>query len=461
MAGSAFSDGYLNSVTVARCFDAPALLVRMLEFESALAQTQADLGFIPDAAAACIAAQAAAPDYDLEQLRLATAEASNPAIPLVRALTARVAAKDAEAARYVHWGSTSQDVMDSAVMLCCRDALRQIDDVLGAISATLCTLADEHRGTMMVVRTLSQHAAPGSFAGKVATWLNGLLNVRLRLAALNAGLPLQFGGASGTLAAFDTRGAELAAGVARRLGLNAIAPWHTERSVVRELAAALGELAATCGKIAGDIVLMAQTEVGELREAAAVGRGGSSALPHKRNPVAAIAVCASARRAPGLLATVYAAFDHWHERAAGAWHAENAALCDLFVVSAGAAEQLDKSLTGIEVDRARMRANLDLTRGLVMSEAVVMALAPALGRGAAQDLVKGAVVRAESSATALGDILAADEIVCRHLDAEQLRAALDPNNFLGVSTALVEQVLARAATIENASSKQARTPSDG
>jgi len=437
------TDDFLESRAIAACFAAPAMLRHMLEFEAALAQAEADLGIIPAAAAVHIAACAAADDFDIAAIRRETAASGSAAIPLVALLTTRVAARDTQAAAYVHWGSTSQDVMDSAMMLACRAAATLLATRLAAIGESLAALIVDHRHTPMVARTLAQHAGPTSFGLKLAAWAQSLCAGAERLRETEARLPLQFGGASGTLAAFGAQGLAVAAAVGDRLGLRAAPPWHTERSSVRELAAALAELGAGVGKIATDIVLLAQNEIGELRERSAPGRGGSSAMPHKRNPVAAIAAVAAARRVPGLLATVYGAFDHWNERAAGAWHAEQRALAELCTAVGASLEKLDESLVGLEVDVAAMQRNLASTRGLGMADAVAMALTPALGRPHAQALVEQACASATERELGFDEVLAGIPEVTAVLGPAALAQALDPHRPSGIADGLIDLALAR------------------
>jgi len=445
MSPALLADGYLESTALAALFDAPATLTRMLEFEAALATVAGELALIPAGAAAAIAQAAAAPvtAAEVAAVTLGTVESSTPAIPMVELLIARVTALEPPAARYVHWGSTSQDVMDTTLMLQARDGLALIDHGIAQACARLAALTEQHRDTLMVARTLSQHAAPSVLGLKLAGWLDGLLSQRAQLARVRAALPLQCGGPVGTLAALGADGPALRAALAARLGLRAVVPWHTERSAVRELASLLGMAAAAAGKVGFDLILMAQTEVAEAAEAATPGRAGSSALPQKQNPVAAIGVCAGARRAPGLVATVLASFEHLHERAAGAWHAEWAALGELFVVTGAVAEQLERALTGLVIDAAAVRANLERTQGLIMAEAVAQALAPALGRAAAQALVGATARRARAEQRAFALVLAEQAEVIATLGAEGLARALDPGAYLGSAGVFIDEVLAR------------------
>ncbi len=437
------ADGYLSSAHIAACFDARATVARMLEFEAALARAEAALDMIPATAAAIIADSCAVELFDIDAIRRDSAASSSAAIPLVKALTAQVARRDADAALYVHWGSSTQDVMDSALMLQSRAALDLMLPRLTRIASSLANLTHEHRATLMVARTLSQHALPTLFGYKTALWLQAIMNNAIELSRARDTLPLQFGGAAGTLAVYGTRGVELRDAVARELNLHATLPWHTDRGVPRALAAALAMLAASAGKLANDLILMMQSEVAELVEGGGNARGGSTAMPHKRNPVAAVAVVAGAHRVPGQLAALFSCFDHSHERASGAWHAEWQSLRDIFITVGGMVEQLEIALDGMQVHVDAMRANLDLGHGLVMAEAVAMALSPALGRGAAQALVKGAVVIASTGARPLQSVLGEDQTVLRELGIEGLARVMTPHAYLGVSTVFIDEVLSR------------------
>ena len=439
-------DNYLSSPRIAACFDARATVSAMLEFEAALARAQARLAMIPATAARAIGACCDVARYDLAAIKRDTAASSSAAIPLVSALTAEVARHDAEAALHVHLGATSQDVMDSALMLQSRSALDALHGQVAAICSHLATLTESHRDTLMVARTLSQHALPSVFGYKSALWLNALLDSATELNSLRANLPLQFGGAVGTLAAYGTRGIELRDALAMELELRPVLPWHTDRGVPRTLAAALAKLAASAGKLGNDLILMMQSELAEISEGGGAGRGGSSAMPHKRNPVAALAVVAAAHRVPGQLAALFACFDHSHERASGAWHGEWQTLCEMFITVGGMVEQLEIALNGMTVHVDALRAHLDSSRGLVMAEAVAMALAPALGRSTAQALLKSAVAVVHGEGCTLHAALARDDTVQRVLGAEGLAAAMAPAAYLGVSAQFIDMVLARYRT---------------
>jgi 3-carboxy-cis,cis-muconate cycloisomerase len=338
----------------------------------------------------------------------------------------------------VHHGATSQDVLDTALVLVAVRAtapmLRHLDAAIDAAAAH----AGRHRDTVMLARTLGQAAAPTTFGLKAAGWLVGLLDVRSRLVAARTALPAQLGGAVGTLAALGPAGPEVADRLAARLGLAAPRlPWHTRRQPLLDLGAALGGLLAATGKLGLDVGLLAQSEVAEVVEGGGPGRGGSSAMPNKRNPVDAILIGAAGRRGPGLLATLYAAAVQEHERATGGWHAEWEPLLDLLRLAGGVASRTARMLTGLEVRPERMRANLDALGGRVLAEAVAARLAPALGRAEAHDVVARAVTEPDFRAGLL-----ADPAVRAHLPESDLDEALDPVNWLGSAALFVDRALA-------------------
>src|SRR6059058_3078779 len=314
-----------------------ACLQHMLDFEAALARAEAATGVIPETAVSPIARACKASSFDLAALADAATRAGNLAIPLVKALTAEVAGTDANAARYVHWGATSQDVIDTAVMLTLRAAIDALLPDLDRAIAGFAALARQHRNTAIVARTWLQHALPMPFGLKLAEYAAALHRSRRRLQRLRSeGLALQFGGAAGTLAALGDKGLMVAEKLAQELKLPLPdAPWHTHRDRIAEAACVFAILAGTCGKIARDVSLMMQTDVAEAFEPSGEGRGGSSTMPHKRNPVAAATALAAATMAPGLAATIFAAQVGEHERSAGSWHAEWPTLPTLLLVTSG------------------------------------------------------------------------------------------------------------------------------
>jgi 3-carboxy-cis,cis-muconate cycloisomerase len=438
-AGGLF-DGVLARGRVRAQVDDRAWLQAMLDVEAALARAEAAAGLVPADHAEAVAAACRADRFDPAALGADAAAAGNPVVPLVRALTAAV---PEAAAGAVHRGATSQDVLDSAAMLVARRALRPLLEDLDGAAAAAAGLAAAHRATPMAGRTLLQQALPVTFGLKAAGWLVGLDEAAARLHEVRrARLAVQLGGAAGTLAALGDAGLRVLAGLADRLGLaEPVLPWHTVRTRPAELAGALGEAAGAVGKAARDVVLLAQTEVAEVRGGGGPGGGGSSTLPHKRNPVAAVAALACAEQAPGLVATLLAAMVQEHERAAGPWHAEWRPFGDLLRAVGSAAAWLRDCLEHLEVDTARMQANLDRTGGLLLAERLAGALAPALGRLAAHDLVAEASARAVAEARPLGEVLSERPEVRVHLDPAEVEKLLDPAGYLGCADELVERAL--------------------
>ena len=432
---------------VADTFSDAARVQGMLDFEGALARAGAAAGVIPAAAAASISACCAAARVDLGALARDAALAGNLAIPLVRQLTILVREQDAEAARFVHWGATSQDAIDTGLVLQLRAALGATLPELDRLSDALAALAQAHRATPIVGRTWMQHAVPTTFGMKAAGWLDAVLRQREACAALRErALVLQLGGAVGTLAALGDKAAAVAAALAEelRLPLPDVA-WHTQRDRVALVATTFGLLVGTLGKIARDLALHAQTDVGELGEPLAEGRGGSSTMPHKRNPVAAAVALAASTRAPGLVATMLSAMVQEDERGLGGWHAEWETLPELVDLAAGALHHLTDAVAGLRVDPARMAANLEATRGLVFAEAVQMAVAEKTGRALAQRLLEAASSRAQHEARPLRDVLAADPTVARHVSPEELDRLFDVRRYVAAAEPLVDRVLARHA----------------
>jgi 3-carboxy-cis,cis-muconate cycloisomerase len=419
-----------------------ARLQAMLDVEAALAQVEAELGVIPRQSVAAIQAAAQADRFDLGAIAAAAADDGNLAIPLVRQLTHAVEAIDRDAARYVHWGATSQDVIDTGLVLQLQRAVPPIMRHLDRAAAAAASHARRYVDTPMPGRTWLQQSTPITFGVKAAGWLDALSRQRTALAdALEQTRVLQFGGASGTLASLGEQGATVAERLASRLGLRAPAmAWHAYRDRLAYFACALGVTCGTLGKIGRDVSLLAQTEVGE----AAEGRsGGSSAMPHKRNPVGASVAVAAAVRAPGLVATMLAAMPQEHERGLGGWQAEWATLPELVLLTAGTSRAIATLIEGLEIDETRMRANLELTGGLIASEAVAMALAAYVGRTKAHGIVELAARRARDGGCTLIDALAADPAVTRYLTREDLERHLSPERYVAAARALVERVIGK------------------
>ncbi len=434
----------LSSAAMRTVCDDLTYLQHMLDFEAALARAEAATGVIPASAAGIIAKSCRAESFDLAALAEAATRSGNLAIPLVKALTADVAKADADAARYVHWGATSQDVIDTASMLGLRAAIDALLSDIDRAVAGFAKLATQHRDTAMVARTWLQHALPMPFGLKLAEYAAALHRSRARLLRLRGeALALQFGGAAGTLAALGDNGLRVAERLAQELKLPLpAAPWHTHRDRIAEAASVFAILAGTCGKIARDIQLMMQTDVAEAFEPAGEGRGGSSTMPHKRNPVAAATALAAATMAPGLAATIFASMVQDHERSAGPWHAEWPTLPMLQLVTSGALAATVDIAEGLEVDVARMRVNLDATHGLIMAEAVTMALAEKIGKSEAHHLVEAASKKAVANKKNLRDVLAKDPAVTAHLSVERIAELFEPMAYQGVSQALIDRLLA-------------------
>jgi 3-carboxy-cis,cis-muconate cycloisomerase len=399
-----------------------AWLQAMLDAEAALARALARAGVIAEGEAEAIAAACRAERFDTAAIAAGAVGSGNPVVPLKAALTGAV---EGPAAGHVHRGATSQDILDTAAMLVTARALEPLlEDVAGAASAAA-DLARAHRDTPMAGRTLLQQAVPVTFGLKAAGWLAGLDDARRWLEEIRLErLASQLGGAAGTLASLGDAGPQVAAAYAELLGLaEPVAPWHTQRGRIGELASALAVLSGAVAKTARDIVLLSQTEVAEVREGA---EGGSSTMPHKRNPVAAICALGCAQQAPGLAATLLGAMAHEHERAAGSWHAEWRPLGELLRSTGSAVAWLRESLEGLEVDPERMRANLELTGGRLMAERV----ATALGGPDAHERVAEAA-RSEDFRAAVAQLLSEEA-------AEEL---LDPAGYLGSAGLFVDRAL--------------------
>jgi 3-carboxy-cis,cis-muconate cycloisomerase len=431
-----------------RIFSDREYLQCLLDFEAALARAEARAGVIPATDAQFISAACRAEQFDIEELAAQAALSGNVAIPLVKHLTAQVASKNKDAARFVHWGATSQDAVDTGLMLQLRRALEILDQDLARLSATLATLADKYRATPIAARTWMQQALPTTFGFIVAGWLDAILRHRSRLSELRArNLALQFGGAVGSLAALSGRGPAVAKALAEELQLPLPRiPWHTHRDRIVEIAAALGLCVGTLGKIARDISLHAQTEIAELAEPSGEGRGGSSTMPQKRNPVTCATVLAAAQRVPGLLSTLFSSMVQEQERGLGGWQAEWETLPEIVSLSGGALHHLTEMLPDLHVDAKRMLKNLDATHGLIFAEAVAMALGERRGKLLAHTLIELACKKARLENRHLKDVLRGDPELNIHLPPTELERLFDVRNYLGSAEEFVRQVLAEVGS---------------
>ncbi len=420
-----------------------ALVDAMVEFEVGLLRALATLGLAPVEAADELetAFKEGTLELDLSELGRATGEQGTPVPGLLRALRRQLSDT---AAAFLHTGATSQDVIDTAMMLVTRRALDVALADLVAAADACASLAERYRVAIEPGRTLLQQALPMTFALKAAVWLTGLDGAVAGLRSVrDRELAIQFGGAVGTLASLGDRGLDVATELGDQLGLPAPdLPWHTIRLRPARIACALGEALGVTGKIGRDVVLLAQTEVAEVAEGGGEGRGGSSTMPHKRNPVGAVGLIACAQRGPGLVATMLAAMGQEHERGAGTWQAEWDTLPALLRLTGSAAALVRELLAGLEVDGEKMRMDMDMTGGLVMSESVAAALAPTLGRAAAQDLVEKAARQSAESGRAFREVLLELPAVADSLGSDGVDAALDPGSYLGVTAELIDRALA-------------------
>ncbi len=417
-------------------------IAAMLAFEAALARAEVEAGLIPPQSGDAIAVACRSFTADIGALAQATRIAGNPAIPLVKALTAHC---EGPGRGWVHWGATSQDVIDTAASLVGRRAAALLDEDLVHLCDALAALAATHRNTVMAGRTLLQPALPVTLGFKAAQWLDMAMRCRDRLQeAVDVACILQFGGAAGTLAALGPSAGVVRDALGRLLALP-VPPlaWHASRDRVARLGCELAVLTGALAKVAGDIVLLMQAEVGEAFEPAAPGKGGSSTMPQKRNPVAAPAVRAAALRANGLAADLIAALPQEHERGAGGWHMEWTVLPDLFLGTAGALSHVRDVIEGLEVDSARMRANLEIGGGALMAEALMMALAPQLGRHEAHHLVQRLVKRAVAGNRSLREAALEDDTAVSTLGTDRIERVLQPEDYLGVAGESIDEAVAR------------------
>ena len=442
--GNQLFDAYFTARDMRQVFCDQGRVQAMLDFEAALARAEARVGVIPASAVAPIASACDASLYDFAALGQAIATAGNSAIPLVKALGKQIAATDAEAERYVHLGATSQDVMDSGLVLQLRQALALIERDLADLADSLATQAKRHAATPLAGRTWLQHATPVTLGMKIAGWLGAVTRSRQRLRELKPRLlVLQFGGASGTLAALGEQALPIAQALAEELQLTLPEqPWHTQRDRIVEFGAVLGLITGSLGKLGRDVSLLMQTEAAEVFEPSAPGKGGSSTMPHKRNPVGAAVLIGAATRVPGLVSTLFSAMPQEHERSLGLWHAEWETLPEICCLVSGALQQARLLADGLEVDAERMARNLQLTQGLVLAEAVSIVLAQRVGRDTAHHLLEQCCKRAVAEQRHLRAVLGDEPQVTAELSSAELDHLLDPAHYLGQAHVWVERAVA-------------------
>jgi len=442
--GNQLFDHYFTQEGMREVFSDRGRVQGMLDFEAALARAEASIGAIPAEVVNDIVAACDASLYDFDALAVAIGNAGNSAIPLVKALGKQIATRNEKAERYVHMGATSQDAMDSGLVVQLRSAITLLEKDLASLADALAQQAQRHAGVPMPGRTWLQQATPITLGAKIAGWLGAITRHRQRLKELKPRLLcLQFGGASGSLAALGEMAFPIAEALTRELKLNLPdQPWHTQRDRLVEFASWLGLVAGGLGKIGRDISLMMQTEAGEVFEPAAAGKGGSSTMPHKRNPVGAAVMIGAATRAPGLVATMFSAMPQEHERSLGLWHAEWETLPELCCLVSGSLQQALAVIPGLEVDAGRMAQNLDLTHGLVLAEAVSIALAQRIGRDAAHHLIEQCCRRAVEQGKHLREVLGDEPEVTAQLSAQALDNLLNPAQYLGQSKRWVKRAVA-------------------
>lgn len=439
--GTLYGDDAMRAI-----WDERAFFQRMLDVEAALARVQARLGIIPADAADAITAAATIENLDTAELAASVRTVGYPVIGVVKGLSR---AAGPEAARWTHWGATTQDILDTAIVLQLRDGLALVRAELVAITTALAHQAETHRDTVMAGRTHLQHALPTTFGLKVATWLMPLPDHIERLdQLLPRALRVQFGGAAGTLASLGDKGLAVMAGLAAELGLHEPpGPWHVVRDGLAEAVSLLGLICGSLAKIATDMILLCQTEVGEVSEPYIAGRGGSSTMPQKRNPIASEYVLAAQRGVQALVPLMLNAMADDHERGTGPWQAELLALPQAFVLTAGALMHARTIAEGMVVDAARMQKNLAITNGGIMAEAIMMGLAPTLGRETAHHAVKHAIDQVSDTGMALEDALMMEAEVSAALSRDDVVRLTDPATYLGASGSFIDRILATTKDI--------------
>ncbi|MFV8375838.1 3-carboxy-cis,cis-muconate cycloisomerase [Flavobacterium sp. LB1P71] len=410
-------------------------IAQMLRVEVTLAKAQANKGLFSKAIAETIESNCSASEIDIEKLKIDIALGGNAAIPLVKQLTQIVKNKDIEAAKYVHLGATSQDIVDTAMVLQIQEYIVWLDKKINLLEGLLIALTQKHRQTIMIGRTLLQQAKPTTFGFKTAGWLEAITRSKQRLQEIQKRvLVVQLGGAVGN--GNTNISTEIQEEFARLLGLSPSFTWHSHRDNLAEIASILGILSGSLGKIAKDISLLMQTEVGEVFEGAADGKGGSSTMPHKRNPVTCAAILANTNRLPHLVASILSAMPQEHERSAGLWHSEWEVLTEIMQLTAGSVEKSIALIEGLEVDENRMLANLELTKGLIYAENLALALAQEIGKSAAHEWIENACKKAIQEKKHLKEV-----VLEMNIEIADLDSLFDPKKSIGLSLELIDQVV--------------------
>ncbi len=441
---------------LAELFSDESVLRAMLDFEVSLARVEAELKIIPRKAAVAIARAAKNGKFNTSSLAAATLRAGTPGIPIVKALTEATRKIDREAAGFVHWGATSQDVADTAMILLLKRAQPVIEKDLSRLENALRGLAKDHASAVMLGRTLMQPAPPVTFGLKAAGWLDSIASCHADFRqSFSKALMLQFGGASGTLAALGNRGEAAGRKLASELGLSyPEAPWHTRREHLARLVSSCGVLTGALGKIAADIALLMQAEVAEVAEPGGQGRGGSSTMPHKRNPIGCAVTLAAANRAPGLVASFLTGMVQAHERAVGGWQSEWPILASTIQSTGLATASMLEVAQGLIVYPRRMRSNLDATRGLIFAEKAMMVLAPQLGRDVAHRLIEEATREAVSGERHLSDVLAEIPEILKILGTKNIDQLERPEKYLGSAERFRKRLLDSAARTSKFETRQ-------
>lgn len=436
-------DSLATTEAMQSTFSDESVLRAMLDFEVALARVEARLGIIPNGADDAIAKAADVRGFDMEALAQATLRAGTPGIPLVKALTERTRAISTDAAGFVHWGATSQDVADTALVLLLKQARPILESDFTKIDQALERLSQEHASTIMLGRTLMQAAPPLTFGFKAAGWLAALRRSRTHLeTAFAKAFVLQFGGAVGTLAALGDEGIRVASALADELQISCPdAPWHTHRDRFATLMCALGVLTGTLGKIARDVSLLRQSEIAEVSETSTGGRGGSSTMPHKRNPIGCTVALAAANRMPGLVANFLSGMIQENERSVGGWQAEWYNVSSAVEATALAAASISEVAQSLTVNAPRMKENIVATRGTIFAERAMILLGRSMGRDVAHRLLEEATRNSSEQGKHLSDVLAEMPEVADHLHSSDLRNLEDPEHYLGMAEIFRQRLL--------------------